>query len=77
MSNSGALNRSDRPLSPILFKKLGHVGGWTKILSGSTYQNRRHLTISKWLEVWDHPKMLPFDFFSTMGQKRTLRLTAF
>jgi len=61
-----------RPLRVYFVEKLGQVSGWTEILSGLTYQNRRQSTISKWLEVWDHPKMLPFN--SHMG---TLRLTAF
>jgi len=32
-------------------EKLGQIYGWTKILSGSTYQNRRYSTIAKWLNV--------------------------
>jgi len=32
-------------------EKLGQAGRWTKILSGSTYQNRRQPTIAKWLKI--------------------------
>jgi hypothetical protein len=32
-------------------KKLGQVDCWTKILSGSTYQNRRYSTIGKRMNV--------------------------
>jgi hypothetical protein len=54
------------PLRVYCVEKLGEVDGWKKMLSGSTYQNRRYSTSSKQLKFCDHPTLLPFDFFNTI-----------
>jgi hypothetical protein len=58
-------------------EKLVQVDLWTKNLPGSTAQNRGYLTIVEGLDICYRPKLLPLDFFKTIGRLRTVGMAQF